>query len=425
MTGGLLQIAAIGAQDMILTGNPQVSFFKNVYKRHTNFSIESKSNVFIGDVKFGDRIECNISKSGDLLRDVFLEIEIPTLKQTQTNGSDTSSYVGYVNGVANALVESVELQIGRQTIDKYFSEWSDIHSELHLSESKKKLYNRMIGYYGTTGSLERNAISTSTKNQMKRYYIPLYFWFNRNPGLSIPLIALQYHEVTVIVKLRDISQIVTSNIVLGNQVLDTEGNVATINKCLLWSDYVYLDTNERQKFAQSSHEYLIEQIQYTEREISGGPTDVYVDLDFNHPIKSLYWVFIRNELLETNSDTGNDIFSYASKEMDDTYESCRLLLDGVERFSRRTADYFRTIQPFNHCLRGPNKFLYIYSFAINASEYQPNGSCNFSRIEEPQLNFIFDKQRSVDEGIRKIKVYAVSYNLLKIMSGMAGLAYSN
>ena len=425
MTGGLLQLSAIGNQDIILTGNPQITYFKNVYKRYTNFSIESKPNLFTGEAKFGDTIECIINKSGDLLRDMYIEIELPTLKQNQTHNSTTSNYVGYVNGVANALIESVELQIGRQTIDKYFSDWSDIHSELHMSESKKKLYNRMIGYFNTEGTLEKNAISHTSKTKFKRFYIPLYFWFNRNPGLSLPLIALQYHEVSLIIKLRNINEIVKSDIALGNQILDTEGNIARINKCIVWSDYIFLDTKERRIFAQSSHEYLIEQTQYTEKEISGENTNIFVDLHFNHPVKSLYWIIIRNENLEINTKTGNSIFKYSSKELSDTFDQCKLLLEGMDRFGARSADYFRTIQPYNHFKRGPNKYLYTYSFSLDANNYQPNGTCNFSRLESPQLSFTFDKDRGLDEGPRKIKIYAVNYNLLKITSGMAGLAYSN
>ena len=423
MTGGLLQLAAIGAQDVYLTGKPDITFFKNVYKRYSNFSIESKELVFIGGASLGQRLECVISKSGDLLKDLYLEVELPTIKQLNVTSEGTSSYVGYVNDVAIVLLEYMEIQIGGETIDKHYTEWLDIWAELNMKESKKKIYNEMTGHYNTRSALQVNAISTNTKNDNTRYYIPLRFWFNRNPGLAIPLISLQYHDVKLIVKFRKPEEIVISDKNVTN-LYDTEGNPLDMTRCVVWADYIYLDTHERRQFAQKSHEYLIEQTQYTSKSITNGVDITHIDLHFNHPINYLVWVMQPNAYITTDAINGNRFLEYTSSD-GDSFESATVQLSGKNRFSPRTADYFRLMQPYQHFDRGPSKYIYVYSFAIDPTGYQPSGTCNFSRLDEPKLTLTFNRNHVMYDNERTFKVFGVNYNILRIMSGMGGLAFSN
>ena len=398
MGGGLMQLVAIGAQDVHLTGNPQISFFKVVYRRHTNFSMESIQQSFNGTAKPGSRVTCTISRNGDLVTNMWLEVTLP--KQDSTNKIHQ-----YVNSVGHALIEYVELEIGGQRIDKHYGEWLEIWSELTLPEEKRQGFNEMIG---------RRDTGRGTAMQNKKLYIPLQFFFCRNPGLALPLIALQYHEVKLNIKFRDGS----------NNTLKTGGMTEFgPDGAKLYVDYVYLDTEERQRFAQMSHEYLIEQLQHTGAESTKSDQ---VRLNFNHPVKELVWA-IRS--------SGADVLQFGASELvhdgnvdfpfaisgNDRFTTAKLQLNGHDRFTERDAAYFRLVQPYQHHTRVPNKYIYCYSFALNPEAHQPSGTCNFSRLDNVTLNLI--GMSKIDGG--ELLVYAVSNNILRITSGMGGLAYSN
>ena len=393
-----MQLVAMGAQDMHLTGNPQISFFKVVYRRHTNFSMESIEQSFNGSAKPGNRVTVTVNRNGDLITNMWLEVTVPAL----TGGEN------YVNSLGHALIEYVELEIGGQRIDKHYGEWLEIWSELTLPEEKRIGFKEMIGRRdaGTTVALESNKL-----------YIPLQFFFCRNPGLALPLIALQYHEVKLNIKFRG-----------GSDLTATGSNApADFNSVRMFVDYVYLDNEERQRFAQMSHEYLIEQLQHTGPETTRNDQ---VRLNFNHPVKELVWAIRRNgnDLLEFGN-VADDTLAVSS--FDDAYstpsgegfETAKLQLNGHDRFSERNAAYFRLVQPYQHHTRIPNKYVYCYSFALNPEAHQPSGSCNFSRLDNVTLNLKDMKNRVGDNG--ELLVYAVSNNILRIQSGMGGLAYSN
>ena len=410
MGGGLMQLVAIGAQDVHLTGNPQISFFKVVYRRHTNFSMESIEQSFNGTAKPGNRVTCTISRNGDLVTNMWLEVVLPA---TDPDGNIHQ----YVNSVGHALIEYVELEIGGQRIDKHYGEWLEIWSELTLPEEKRQGFKEMIG--------RRDAYHADSSLESRNLFIPLQFFFCRNPGLALPLIALQYHEVKLNIKFRD------------GKKLDTDNEVKNFD-VKLFVDYVYLDTEERQRFAQMSHEYLIEQLQHT------GPESTKSDqvrLNFNHPVKELVWAVRRTanaEVLEFGNVSSNlgsyvdhDIISNVAENVvdfkyatlaDESFDFAKLQLNGHDRFTERKAAYFRLVQPYQHHTRVPNKHIYCYSFALNPEAHQPSGTCNFSRLDNVTLN-LKGMQAKSDDG--ELLVYAVSNNILRITSGMGGLAYSN
>ena len=348
MGGGLLQLVAYGAQDVYLTGNPQITFFKVVYRRHTNFSIESIQQTFNGNAGKGKRVTCQISRNGDLVHKLYVVF---------THDASITD--------ARKCIKKVEVEIGGQLIDRQYGDWMTIWNELTLPAGKKTGYEEMIA--------ETNA------------YVPLEFWFCRNIGLALPLIALQYHEVKINIEFD----------------ADIEFTDAT-----LWADYIFLDTDERRRFAQLSHEYLIEQVQFTGSEsLSANDTTLNAKLSFNHPVKELIWQRTDSNS-STNKSTGN----------------AKLMLNGNDRFAERGDMYFTHVQPYQHHTNIPtqSKFINVYSFALKPEEHQPSGTLNMSRIDTAQL-----KLSSFSEGAGEVKIYAHSYNVLRILSGMGGLAYSN
>jgi hypothetical protein len=396
MGGGLMQLVAYGAQDIYLTGNPQITFFKVVYRRHTNFAMESIEQTFNGSVELGRRVTATISRNGDLIKDMWLEC---TFTEDNT-GNDAGVY-----GLGNALVKQVEVEIGGQLIDRQYGEWMNIWTELSVTEGKRQVFDEMVG----------NATSTVPQNSTLKLDVPLQFWFNRNPGLALPLIALQYHEVKLNLDLES-----DTNLSLASSTLE----------CKLWVDYIYLDTDERRRFAQVSHEYLIEQVQFTGDEtLSTGANRV--DLSFNHPVKELIWV------AQTSSQVRGGTSTEPCKFTDMAFTDAKLQLNGHDRFTARRPEYFLNVQPYKHHTHGPRanratvdtqgdgspaQFIHVYSFALNPEEHQPSGTCNFSRIDNATLSF-----SGVNSGVNNgtLKVFAVNYNVLRIMSGMGGLAYSN
>ena len=403
-----MQLVAYGAQDIYLTGNPQITFFKVVYRRHTNFAMESIEQTFNGAVDFGRRVTATISRNGDLIKDMWLEIYF-------TDGGSSS----YKYGVGNALVKQVEVEIGGQLIDRQYGEWMDIWSELSTPAGKRAEYDEMVG-------------NAATADADKKVDVPLMFWFNRNPGLALPLIALQYHEVKINLDVAPLADV---------------GAVLTLTTMKLWVDYIYLDTDERRRFAQVSHEYLIEQLQFTgDAAISG--TNFRTELNFNHPCKELIWVFQLDAATNSyesfarrgGSATGNgsvEPCKFMSLEVpaSNTGSTAILKLNGQDRFQERRMEYFRRVQAYKHHTNSArvgttltyasnkyySQYIYLYSFALNPEEHQPSGTCNFSRIDNTVLSF--NNLASLASGI--VKVFAVNYNVLRIMSGMGGLAYSN
>ena len=353
MGGGLLQLVAYGAQDVYLTGNPQITFFKVVYRRHTNFSIESIQQTFNGNAKEGNRVTCQISRNGDLVHKLYVVFD--TVEATKTD--------------ARKCIKKVEVEIGGQLIDRQYGDWMTIWNELTLPKGKETGYGQMIDGTASTGD--------------NKAYVPLEFWFCRNIGLALPLIALQYHEVKI-------------NIEFETSPIFTDAT--------LWADYIFLDTDERRRFAQLSHEYLIEQVQFTGSEsLSDTDTTLNAKLSFNHPVKELIW---QRKAGIAYKSTGK----------------AKLMLNGNDRFAERDAMYFTHVQPYQHHTNIPrqSEWINVYSFALKPEEHQPSGTLNMSRIDTAQLKLAFDP-----ENAGEVKIYAHSYNVLRILSGMGGLAYSN
>jgi hypothetical protein len=440
MGGGLLQLVAYGAQDVYLTGNPQITFFKVVYRRHTNFAIEAIQQTFNGTPGFGNTVTATVSRNGDLIHRAYLQLNMPALTDYAFGDQTKDRYVNYFG---QRVISQVSVEIGGQQIDKHYADWLYIWNELSLPYGKKYGYEKMIGADGDVLSSSNKDVSDTSKlnNDVTSLYIPLEFWFCRNVGLALPLISLQYHEVKLKIQFEDMDKCISK--LSGTAGLSAATTAQFPNRALdatLWIDYIFLDTDERRRFAQMSHEYLIEQLQFTGQETLSASSGNRFRLNFNHPCKELIWVAKKSDnkhndwynYTNTRDYKSTDAFNIVSSNLSSSnvidsvyptganpFTKCLLQLNGNDRFAERDGSYFNYVQPYQHHTNIPqNRGINVYSFALKPEEHQPSGTLNMSRIDTAVLSLNSTKDGNVN-------IYAVNYNVLRIMSGMGGLAYSN
>jgi hypothetical protein len=494
MAGGLMQLVAYGAQDVYLTGTPKVTFFQAVYKRHTNFAMELIQQTTSGTVGNGGRVSITIARNGDLVGNMHVALT-PVAPSATVLLTSTNSAID-TNWIAERAISTVELTIGGQRIDKHYQLWWRLYSEVFLNEADKIAWGKMTSMSNPN----------TTQTYVPKVYLPLLFFFNRNPGLYLPLIALQYHEVRLDF---DLTQYYASYFSTGSSFE-------------VWANYIYLDTEERRRFAQKGHEYLIEQLQHTGGDTlsASGTQDQPVRLTFNHPVKELIWcyqnptsaaqqssayngmwnfcsttanvnvtcdptvlaysgipavphavgaprlytpsfltagqgvrltsnavainglnsgasAFISNVVpslfyFQSNVISGNVFWVEEGTTLAGTantsygvevgpLNSFKVVLNGQDRFAAQGGKYFNQVQPFYHHTGTPYPGIYVYSFALQPEEHQPTGTCNFSRIDNASVTV--NLKTSVQTTSQKM--FAVNYNVLRIASGMGGLAFSN
>ncbi|HEY9706042.1 MAG TPA: major capsid protein [Allocoleopsis sp.] len=406
MSGALINLAAIGPQDGFLTGNPEATLFKKPYKRVTPHARQHVAVNFSGTPDFGKEVTATIPRNGDLVHRMYVQINLPAL-----TGSGTQAWVP---NIGNVMIDYVEVEIGANRVDKHYGQWLHIWGELTESASKENTYNVMIG---NTSALNTEAASIAATT----LYVPLRFWFNREIGLALPLIALQYNEVKIKVKFRPFSEVHVSS----------SGTVTTpsLTDAKILAEYIYLDVDERRKFAQTAHEYLIDQLQFTGAE-SFSQTSINPRLNFNHPCKALYWVAQLDSNVQTVAAAGGNANRWTDftdngtgpnpYEGDDPLVSGKIQLNGNDRFDVSEARYFNLVQPYQHHTRGPATGIYMYSFADEPEEHQPTGTLNMSRIDVVNLSLTLSSSAAT-----KLYVYATNYNVFRIMSGMGVIHYSS
>ena len=523
MGGGLMQLVSYGAQDIYISGNPQITFWKVLYKRHTNFAVESIEVTFNGQADFNKRVTAVINRNADLMYKTYLQVTLPEVVLTGTNAVSGVTGFRWLNYIGHRLVNQVEVEIGGQRIDRQYGDWMQIWTQLSVDQSIMPAFESLVGnthdlvlMKRSNGiQLDRTCSSSETTiscipragTPAKTLYVPLQFWFCRNPGVAIPLIALQYHEVRVNVQFESWQNCQYAEETIGKPVAAPTQSLAAAS---LYVDYVYLDTEERRRFAQQSHEYLIEQLQYTGAESITSSSNK-VQLNFNHPVKELMWVVQRDSFVDcsinnwvasvggaqpfnysddfstdgvitallsqasgreaadqpapsqtaalggnaaqyTGTGSGSAMYgadtvdSNTSQEFDagvnyllakvilasgvrcegkNPVEVAKLQLNGQDRFTEREGDYFDKVQPYQHHTRCPSVGVNVYSFALRPEEHQPSGTCNFSRIDKATLQLTVSVNTVVGQHTAQVRVYALNYNVLRVMSGMGGLAYSN
>ena len=433
MGGGVLQLIYLGKQDIHLTGNPQMSFFKQVYRRYTNFSIEcieQTINTPIGANETNTVAE--LKNSGDLLKSLHLDV----LFTGGASGLNGGTYTNWTNNTAHAFIKKAELEIGSTVIDTHYGHWLDVYNELTDHDEKeytilnKHLRDENVAYLNS---------NTTTDLPNLQMYIPFKFWFTRNPGVALPILALKHSEVKLKLQTRSLNALINSDANAGNITYSTAPT------CKLYGDFIFLDNAERKRFVSTYHEYLIEQVQY--RQITASTN---VSLNFEHPVKELIWTVqnqivaqekttqgnidaTQNRLIINNIDlsNSNDYFCYESPNNNvfaeslfgsvgyEGFTTMQIKLDGVDIFTPRKASYFGNLQPIQAGHKNPKYFIYCYSFSLHPEDYQPSGTCNFSKITSTRMIFGNIKANS------NLNVYAINYNILKISGGMAALGYTS
>jgi len=543
-----MQLVSYGAQDIYISGNPQITFWKVLYKRHTNFAMEAIEVTFNGQADFGRRVTAVISRNADLMYRTYVQVTLPQI--SLTGQGDRFRWLNYVG---HRLIKQVEIEIGGSRIDRQYGDWMQIWTQLTQPVGTQVSFDEMVGNSADLVLLKdsqgipldatcaaselTNSCMSRAGTPMKTLYIPLQFWYCRNPGMAIPLIALQYHEVRINVEFeQNYNCCYADNVNASPSVAPTAvsslGNGVTAISQLqlvaasLYVDYVYLDTEERRRFAQQSHEYLIDQLQFTGDETVTASSNK-IQMNFNHPVKELVWVVQRDSFVDCNSPptpwiaeaagqqpfnysddwttdgivtnvlargssatngngslnglpwnsqdggagqisapyvpglaqaqgagltTGSGIYTNTANYLDDDrifegttnyllakvilasgvkcegknpVEVAKVQLNGQDRFDEREGPYFDKVQPWQHHSRTPSTGINVYSFALKPEEHQPSGTCNFSRIDKATLNLTLSVNTVKSQNTAKVRIYAVNYNVLRVMSGMGGLAYSN
>ena len=443
-----MQLVAYGAQDIYLTGNPMITYFKVVYRRHTNFAMEPIQQTFNGNANFGSKVTALMSRNGDLVSGVTLEATLPALDGAADR---------YIDDVGHHLIQEVSIDIGGQPIDKHYADWLEVWAQLTVPAGHEAGYRRMIGQTqtsinGTPGGLQVDTdtaagAADSNVAQDRKVYVPIQFWFCRNVGLALPLIALQYHEVRMTVLFAR-----STHLICTDDASTPTGTTSSLADAALWVDYIYLDTDERRRFAQISHEYLIEQLQFTGDEtydasVGAGtsPGSLSISLNFNHPVKELIWVCRESSrttrnlgqwsnytTVEADADGNNSLAKDPSTpgtgRARNPVATAKLQLNGHDRLATRDGTYFNLVQSRCHRRIPQSPGINVYSFALKPEDHQPSGTCNFSRIDNARLVMTLGGTGGSGTGMLSggvIKVFATNYNVLRVMSGMGGLAYSN
>ena len=561
MTGGILQLQRTGAENVYLNGNPQLTYFKSVYKRHTNFSMEAIRLDFEGTQSLAYNIEtilkCKIARNGDLINKIYFSIYLPDIYSSYEKESEDAEAINkefqWISNIGCQMIKRCTITIGGSKISEIYGAWIEIYNEIFLDTAGKNNFDIMTGHHPDLFKPSNNGINAGfypsssfnpsenvnpdsaeyffsefRKNcylqppsiRGRQLYIPIPFWFTNNPGLALPLIALQYHEISLEFEMRPIVELYTlietkatgnvpqksrtapdatlphhhiGNFITsvpknsfkdGMDLRDGATNMQGWNQdCHVIANYIFLDTDERKKFAGNNHEYLIEQV--NRKEFFGVSNKKSLNLQFEHPCKYLVWHGIRSDVERLNSFnnytnwidefippvsdafikllgaetadnlyyeySGNTIYeingvkqtldndNFNNRSLipnkfnfeyynEDIIKSSRLLFNGLERFSSQNATFFKNVQALQHQFKPDKSGLNFYSFALQPSAFQPSGTCNFSTIHnielELELNQLLPEANNSPYYDYNIIVYAVNYNILKISSGMAGVSFS-
>jgi len=508
MAGGLIQLVAYGVEDLFLTQDPQITYFKIVYRRHTNFSREEIPQFFTHNPSFGEKVSVILSRSADLIRKLYLVTTLPKIPIFVDDDAniDEITKIAWVRRVGYALIKNIEIQIGEQLIDRQYGEWMHIWAE--LTNSRDRGSDILIGNI--------DAITSFTNGKGSfQLFIPLQFWFNRVTGLALPIINLQYSEVKINLEVQDLEKLYrispTHYIELEDDIVDFQegefiqqvvdgveasgvfvnydfrtkrlyyiklrrqafrGSIDAVNKfsnpanlpyritgltsnfqavpkvnglerthrfnlfrnlklgnTYVLAEYIFLDEEERVKFAQRKHEYLIEQVQYSgEKQLNSVHNRIQLALD--NPTKVMVWVAQLDYMVDTRV---NDLFNYTGSYLrdnnDDTtgdnlIKEATIFLNGRERISFRSADYFGLIQPHQHFTYTPSTGVNMYSFGIAPEKHQPSGTLNMSKIDDIILQLSVDSQITF-QNTAKLRVYTMTYNLVRIANGLGGVVFTD
>lgn len=336
--------------------------------------------------------------------------------QALIDAQNDNANFAWVKKLGHFIIDKVDILIGGDRIDRHHNDWLNIWNELSRNIHLDEIYNVMIGNV--------EVLTTYNQEVTPRYtlFIPLQFWFCRHNGSALPLIPLQYHDVRIDVEFNKLASCIFTDFDDTDNVLI---DLIKIINASLYIDYIYLDNDERRKFAQSSHEYLIEYVQRNQI------TDVFsasftFELDLYHPCKEIIWVVQSEKKIEERNQL--DDYSITDNQTGNPIKSVLLELNGYKRLQRLDGTYFNYLQPWQHHSNTPSDGINVYSFALHPEEHQPSGTLNFSRIDVATLNVIFEEEYIsailLDGDSITFKLFAHTYNILRFRGGMAGLAFA-
>jgi|SaaInlStandDraft_4_1057021.scaffolds.fasta_scaffold02529_2 hypothetical protein len=497
MSASILQLVASGVQNLHIVGKPEITFFKTVYRRHTNFSTESVPLHLPDGTDFGSKTSKNIQLIGDLLYRVYFSATIPSVSLTNDNNKiDKITKFAWVRKLGFTIIKNTSVEIGGDIIDKQYGEWLHIWNE--LCEKNKDGVDKLIGNVD-------ELIQFSSEKDEYTINVPLKFWFCRNSGLSLPLICLKFHQVklhieieklsnccifgpTNYIKINDgivrfseyeyIEQTINSEtakgifmdfdqdtgnlyyVRIGSQKFqssdsedDDEYKIVgltskyytypkkntkerikrkrqisnlSLTNCKFMCEFIYLDNDERKKFLENSHQYLIEQLQFNGEQTLGFPVNK-INLSFKHPIKELFWVSqIKDFLTENYYDHMNYTDSYKKINNkpcgNNLITKCNIKVNGISRIDDQDGTYFGWNQAFDNHSACPEEGINIFSFSLLPEDYQPSGSLNASMVEKMCLHIWLNKIIN-ETNPAYLKTYSLSYNILRVSAGLAGVAF--
>ena len=408
MVTGNLQLTTSGSSERALTGNPQMTFFKALYKRHTKYSINTMEAAVSTMCKFGSNIRFKINKTGDLLKNIFLELKVNGLNQTQGG----ASWVGFTNSFFPSLIEHMDLYINEQLIDRINGTFLDIYNEIMLPQGKRIVHDNMIGKYENPLSVETNAI-----NNEYTFYLPIPFWFCEHISSALPLIALQHSDIYINIKLRESKELIKSDVELSN-ILDVNNDKFEIQSLKMFGNYIILDAPERRLFASKPHEYLITQHQSVVDYIKPENTIKTVNLTLRHSVKYITWV-IRNQL-PCDTLNGNSWVNYENSDGSNPLVTSKIKFNGMDYIDNMNTDFYTKVVPYYYFPNYPRKYINIYSFNENPHCWKPSGHYNFDTIDDSNLILTLNNHNDNKE----VLVFAENYNVLRISGGIAGLAFN-
>lgn len=429
MPGGLMQLIAYGAADVFLTGSPEITFFKSVFKRYTNFSIEYIDLAFETLPTFNSinskEVTCMIDRNADLLSEVYVVFQLPTIR------SPRNLNFKWIKNLGINLIEEISIFIGGQLIDRHRNHHLNFIEELRGNLKSQEAYDYIIG---NTPDLFNPYIDEREECYVikgRKLFIPLKFWFCLNDGLSLPLIALQYVETEIRVKFRAINQLFTigfDNISPSKYIsLNNDFALITGFEELIYGNwnqdahilakYIYLDEKERKLFANNTHEYIVPQIQYeTFGGIKEGPN--IIELNLYLPVKMIQWAFVDQSVIIDNNTHLNYL---------DVLKDATLLINGHERTKKLEGDFFSSVIQYKY-FRGFNPGIYSYLFCIDPLSVKPTGTSNFSRMNNIELHFTIDFDKTITninkDNTLDVHIISTNYNVLRIMNGLAGMVFN-
>ena len=420
MTSGIIQLVSNAESTPFLTGNPQITFFKSLFKSYFNFYITKIEQEINGNPNFGNTIDCLLSKSGDLLKNIYLDVTLPDL-----NKPTSASWYGYTNNIGCNIIDNISIKINDLVIDKLYGESIDIYNNIYGND-----ISDLVLEYESEFSI-RNIGSTISLDK-RHCYIKLPFWFSKNTGSALPLIALNNSNINIEIEFRKLNDVVKTDNYnnLGDITVKSDSNF----DCKIFTECIYLDEKEKQFFSTQPHEYLIEQLQYNGDDIITRfekKKDIF--LNFRNPVKEIFWIIsVDNTNMDTKLENDcNNVTKYTSYYSDykDTFDTLTIKLNSMTLLEDEKAHYYRILQSNLYHNLNRKKYIYSYSFSLNPNQFQPSGAINFSDLNTALFSFKFknnDTNTLIESGCSTngvIKIFAFNYNILKIVSGQASVGF--